>query len=463
MDDGFYLDDKAIKHGYNSFRPNSTWTLSGAMGNSTKEISAAVAENAFPLSAKSVVDRVPKGAEWVLIGEASHGTREFYDMRAGKQYSPDAFRANLWVRGLSQDSSANEALADFKAAGGSRQEKQQKTVGFYGLDVYSLSASTQAVVDYLDRVSPEAAKAARERYSCFDRYGADAAMYGLALRHGAGVSCKDAAVKELVDLLKLVRQRMPQTAGRPEEAECDFAAQANAMVIKSAERYYRNMFFQDDITWNIRDKHMVDTALALKEHLKRYGTPTPKIVIWAHNSHLGDARATDMGIRRGEVNVGQLMLEHVGDRHTDLIASLGFTTHTGTVAAADDWNEPVKNMRVNPSLPASYENIMHAMARPAFGLQLTAAHGGARDISDVEALRAVRACLEGPRLERAIGVTYRPNTERFSHYFQTYLPEQFDIVMHIDKTSAVTPLDPGAHFEKAKQHPDLPETYPFAV
>ncbi|MCJ1360731.1 MAG: hypothetical protein MMC33_010740 [Icmadophila ericetorum] len=313
-----------------------------------------------------------------------------------------------------------------------------------------------------------------------------------------------------------VRQRMPQTAGRPEEAECDFAAQANAMVIKNAERYYRNMFFQGY------------TSVCLEP-----ATHRGESLVWhagAHNSHLGDARATDMGIRRGEVNVGQLVREHVGDRHTDLIASLGFTTHTGTVAAADDWNEPVKNMRVNPSLPdindlrklclrhthtrvlrlGHYENIMHAMARPAFGLQLTAAHGGARDISDVEALRAVRACLEGPRLERAIGVIYRPNTERFSHYFQTwasswdlilcqnldrrqrrglgmqseeaegfespetlisdtwaalcrYLPEQFDIVMHIDKTSAVEPLDPGAHFEKAKQHPDLPETYPFAV
>ncbi|MCU1655438.1 MAG: Erythromycin esterase, partial [Pseudonocardiales bacterium] len=312
--------------------------------------------------------------------------------------------------------------------------------GFYGLDVYSLYRSIDEVVGYLERVDPRAAARARERYACFEQYsGDDGQSYGYAAAFGAGESCEDDAIDQLVELQ---RRAVAEARRGGLLAEDDlFYAQHNARVVKNAAEYYRSMFGGRVSSWNLRDRHMVDTLDGLADHLSRGRGERAKVVVWEHNSHLGDARATE-SIMRGELNVGQLVRE----RHAGDCCSIGFTTYTGTVTAADDWGGLAQRKWVRPALADSVEELFHQVGEKAFLIAFPRAAGAA------EALRSAR-------LERAIGVIYRPETERQSHYFRARVSDQFDAVIHIDDTRALEPLERTARWEAG----EVPETYPFAV
>ncbi len=407
-------------------------------------------------------------ARFVLLGEASHGTHEFYKSRAEitkrliqeKGFSaiaveadfPDAYRVNRYVRGFGKDTTANDALSDFRRfplwmwrnndvldfVGWLRAHNEKlnaiSKVGFYGIDLYSLHASMEAVLDYLEKVDLQAAKRARYRYSCFDHFGEDAQQYGYAASYNLTNSCETEVVNQLIELRKRAADYMNRD-GFVARDEYFFAEQ-NARLVKNAEEYYRSMFHGRVSSWNLRDRHMAETIHALAAHLETQGQK-PKIVVWAHNSHLGDARATDLGAR-GEWNVGQLVRE----KHGDDAVLIGFTTYTGTVAATTNWDESAQIKKVRPGLKNSYELLFHEMELPKFFLNL-------RDSETKE-------LLSRPRLERAIGVIYRPETERLSHYFDAYLSEQFDGVIHFDETRAVEPLDKTSGWT----HEDAPETFP---
>jgi erythromycin esterase-like protein len=412
-------------------------------------------------------------ARFVLLGEASHGTHDFYRERAEitqrlikeKGFTavaveadwPDAYRINRYARRESDDVDAIEALTDFKRfptwmwrntvvvefvewlrARNDTLASDDQKAGFYGLDLYSLHASMAAVLRYLEKVDPEKAKQARDRYGCFDQFGEDAQKYGYITALGLTKSCEDEVIKQLVELQRRAMD-YARRDGRAAENQF-FEAVQNARVVKNAEEYYRTMFLGDVSSWNLRDRHMVETLEALVAHLE-HQSGSAKIIIWAHNSHLGDARATDMG-RRGELNVGQLVRE----RHGRDAVLIGFTTHHGTVTAASNWDAPAERKYVRPGLVGSFEAAFHDTEIGRFLLTLR------------ERDPMPQALLE-PRLERAIGVIYRPDTERMSHYFYARLPDQFDAVLHFDETRAVQPLDDSAEWEAG----ELPETFPFAV
>ena len=408
-------------------------------------------------------------AELVLIGEASHGTHEFYQARAeltkalmlGHGFNavaveadwPDAYRANRWVRHESSDREAAQALDDFTRfprwmwrntevvsfltwlRDYNEARPPADRAGFYGLDLYSLHTSINAVLTYLGKVDPAGAERARYRYGCFEDFGEDSQSYGYAATLGISRSCEDDVVAQLIDL----RRRAADYASRDGRIAADdyFFAEQNARLVQNAEKYYRTMFGGRVESWNVRDTHMMETLDALAAHLRKTAGRA-KIAVWAHNSHLGDARATQMG-DIGELNLGQLTRERYG-RRSRLI---GFTTHTGSVTAATNWDEPAERKRVRPSLDGSYERLFHDAGMAQFLLLLNDAR-----------LRDALA----PRLERAIGVIYRPETERVSHYFTARLAEQFDAVMHIDETRALEPLERWSRHEA-----DLPETYPSAL
>ncbi len=411
-------------------------------------------------------------ARFVLIGEASHGTHEFYRCRAEitkklieeKNFSavaveadfPDAYRVNRYVRGAGKDLTANDALADFtrfplwmwrnhdvldfvewlKSRNSERNLNEK--VGFYGIDLYSLHSSMAAVLDYLEKVDPEAARRARYRYSCFDHYGENAQHYGYAAHYNLSASCEDEVVKQLMDLRKRAADYMNRDGFIARDEY--FFAEQNARLVKNAEEYYREMFYGQISSWNLRDRHMAETLDALAKHLQLQNQ-NAKVVVWAHNSHLGDARATEMGAR-GEWNVGQLTREKYGN---DAV-NIGFTTYSGTVTATSNWDEPAQFKKVNPALENSYELLFHETETPNFFLNL-------RD-SETKLL------LNRPRLERAVGVIYRPETERLSHYFDAHLPAQFDGIIHFDRTRAVQPLDSVSNWTHDE---DAPETFPEGI
>jgi erythromycin esterase-like protein len=316
-------------------------------------------------------------------------------------------------------------------------ERSPRAVGFYGLDLYSLHASMQAVLAYLDRVDADAARRARTRYACFETLGATPQAYGYASGLDLSRSCEDEVVAQLVEL-QARRHRILMHDGGAAEDEA-FAAEQNALVVQNAERYYRGMFGGRVSTWNLRDTHMMDTLDALAAHLDRRATDErAKIVVWAHNSHVGDARATEAALR-GELDLGQLARE----RHGAGVANVGFTTWAGTVSAASEWDAPVERKRVRPALDDSYEALFHAV-------------GAERFLVDLREVGEAGGMLATPRLERAIGVVYQPATERWSHYFECSLPTQFDFVVHVDETRAVEPLERSAGWDAG----ELPETYP---
>ncbi|TFZ04881.1 erythromycin esterase family protein [Ramlibacter rhizophilus] len=407
----------------------------------------------------------------VLLGEASHGTHEFYELRArltqrlvaehgftavvAEADWPDAWRVNRYVRSLGEDASAERALAGFERfptwmwrntavrdfvewlRAHNAKLPRRRQAGFYGMDMYSLFASIQKVLDYLDRTDPEAARRARARYACFDHYGEDSQAYGYAASFGLKPHCED----EVVQQLREMNRRAASFGTRPGmERDEAFFAQQNARLVRNAEEYYRSMFHRKVSSWNLRDQHMMETLEALDAHLKDDGPP-PRMVVWAHNSHLGDASATEMG-ERGEWNVGQLARERWGQQ----AMLVGFSTYTGTVAAASAWDAPVERKRVREGLPGSCEELFHETAEPNFWLPL-------RENPELQAL------LAAPRLQRAIGVIYMPQTERISHYFETRLPQQFDVMAHLDRTRAVDPLDEAGGWSGMEP----PETYPSGL
>lgn len=442
----------------------------------TNTITNLIGEAAEPLSGSpddydSLLDLVGD-ARFVLLGEASHGTHEFYRERAlitkrliyQRGFNavaveadwPDAYRINRFVRGESPDSDSVEALTGFKRfpqwmwrnadvldfVGWLREHNDTQTFpdrkcGFYGLDLYSLHASIEAVLDYLKKVDPDAARRAREHYGCFEHFGPEIQTYGYAAGFGLTPTCENAVVQELVALRRKAMdylQRDGQVA-----ADAYFCAQQNAVVVKNAEEYYRKMFRRDCSSWNLRDNHMMESLVSLSDHLSKPGTPA-KIVVWAHNSHLGDARATHMS-GRGEFNLGQLARQCFGKE----AVLIGFTTYEGTVTAASDWDGPAERKNVRPGHVDSYEALFHEVDLPRFYLDLRG--------------KEIASALRAQRLERAIGVIYRPDTELISHYFDARLSDQFDAVLHFDHTRAVEPLERTVEWEMG----EVEETFPSGL
>jgi erythromycin esterase-like protein len=406
-------------------------------------------------------------ARLALLGEASHGTHEFYAERVALSRRlitehgfnavvveadwPDAWRVNRYVRGRSEDRNAEAALSGFerfptwmwrntvvrdfvewlREYNAGRPASQQ--AGFYGMDLYSMYSSMAAVLAYLDRADPEAARRARSRYACFDHFGEDSQAYGYAASFGMKSHCEDEVIQQLREMNRRAADFM---AGSGEDRAELFYAQQNARLVRNAEEYYRTMFHGRVSSWNLRDSHMVETLQALDKHLATLGG-TPRMIVWAHNSHLGDASATEMG-DIGEWNVGQLVRE----RWVDEAVLVGFSTHRGTVTAASEWDAPAERKRVRPGLPESYEDLFHQVGEERFWLPASA--------------RAVAELLREKRLQRAIGVIYLPHSERMSHYFHTRLPDQFDVMIHLDETRALEPLvaEPAWHAgEPAETYP----------
>jgi erythromycin esterase-like protein len=411
----------------------------------------------------------------VLIGEASHGTHEFYCERlkitqrliqekgfnvvAVEADWPDAYRVNRYVRGLrDSDAGPSEALEGFKArfptwmwrnrdvlefvawlrAYNDTLTENERKCGFYGLDLYSLFSSIEAVIRYLDKVDPALAHQARRRYSCFDHFADDSQAYGYAAAFGVAQSCQDEVVNQLTELRRRASELRERDGHIPPDEH--FFAEQNAWLVKNAEEYYRSMFGGRVSSWNLRDRHMAETLDSLLAYLGRNGREI-KAVIWEHNSHLGDARFTEMG-RQGELNVGQLVRERYGRK----AFIIGFSTYKGTVTAATDWDGPPERKIVRPGLRGSYEELLHETGEPAFYLMFRDDPIATEELSDT-------------RLERAIGVIYRPETERMSHYFHAVMPKQFDAVIHIDETNAVEPLER----EPVWHGGEAPETFPTGM
>ena len=401
-------------------------------------------------------------ARVVLLGEASHGTSEFYRARAAitrrlierhgfsivavEADWPDAASLDRYVRGRPSPPHGEPPFRRFPTwmwrntdveafvewlRGWNENRAAAAQVRFHGLDLYNLSGSIQAVLDYLDRVDPEAAGVARERYGCLTPWASEPQAYGrMALTAGYS-RCERGVVQTLRDLL----EKQLEYAAHDGDSFLD--ASANARLVKNAEAYYRAVYYGAAESWNRRDTHMFETLCAV---LEARG-PDAKAVVWAHNSHIGDASKTEMGQVRDELNIGQLCRE----RFRDQAALIGFGTHGGTVACASDWGAPMEVKQINPSRPDSYERLAHDSGVERFLLDLRA---GVHD--------ALRARLLEPRLERFIGVIYRPETERWSHYSGCALPEQFDAWVWFNETSAVTPLPTG-------RRGGAEETWPFGL
>ncbi len=402
------------------------------------------------------------GKRVVLLGEATHGTAEFYDARAAiterlvaehgfnivavEADWPDAAIYDAYVRGLPRPAVPKTAFTRFptwmwrngEVTAFLRRLKDindgrapDRRCGFYGLDVYSLSASIEAVLLYLDSVDPEAARVARERYGCLAPWRAEPVRYGrMALSRGYAL-CEKPVTDALLDLL---HKRLDYLV---RDGEDFFAAEQNARIVTAAEQYYRVMYYGDAVSWNLRDQHMFDTL----ERLMAHHGPDAKAVVWAHNSHIGDAEFTEMGQVRGEHNIGQLARARFGES----AALIGFGTDRGTVAAASDWDGKMEIKRVRPARDDSYEGRSRDANIPAFLLETGAGQQ-----------EHIRAELAEPLLERAIGVIYRPETELLSHYFQAELSRQFDAWIWFEETRAV-----AAHGEAHPHGPD--ETYPFGL
>ena len=422
-------------------------------------------------------------AHFVLIGEASHGTHEFYRVRAEitkrlireKGFTavaveadwPDAYRIDRYVRRRGDDPDAVEALAGFRRfpqwmwrnadildfvgwlrGWNDSVRDRRDSVGFYGLDLYSMRASMHAVVEYLRQVDPDAARRAEARYACFRHFGGNMTDYALATANGNAISCEAEVVAQLMELHRNSAEYVRRDGRFDPDAV--FYVEQNARVVRNAERYYRAMIQGGVASWNLRDKHMAATLDTLVHHL-RSPRRQPRIVVWAHNSHLGDGRWTEMSAR-GETNVGELMRV----RHARDVVNIGFTTYSGTVTAATEWGEPAQLKSVRPALPGSYEALFH---EAALGHE-----SGRRNLmvifdEDHHTRDELRHALDGPMLERAIGVIYRPDMERQSHYFNASLPRQFDVILHYDATRAVEPIERLP----ARRKGEPPETFPSAL
>jgi protein-L-isoaspartate(D-aspartate) O-methyltransferase len=399
----------------------------------------------------------------VLLGEASHGTAEFYEMRARITQAliekkgfigvaveadwPDAAHIDHYIHGTSPDPLlestpfsrfpswmwANHSVLEFTRWLKAHNEQiaaVDEKVGFYGLDLYSLSSSIDVVLSYLDTVDAETAQVARVRYGCLTPWASDPGLYGRVMMTGRYRECEEDVVATLQDLLKK----------RLDYAKADgkryFDAEQNARLVTNAERYYRTMYYAENNSWNQRDQHMFEAL----QSVMAFRGPQSKIVIWEHNSHIGDARATEMSAR-GEYNIGQLVRQTYGDK----AYSIGFGTDHGTVAAASEWGGPMEVKQVQPSHIDSYERVCHDVRTDNFLLPLR------KPLQEI-----TRKKLLAERLERAIGVIYRPEAELQSHYFYASLPQQFDEYIWLDETRAVEPLT-------KKTTRGMPDTFPFGV
>ena len=438
--------------------------LTGAI--SEEKLVNRIAGAAEPFGSIDTVDLVPLlerigDARLVLLGEATHGTSEFYRMRErisrelivkkGFRFIaiegdwPDAARVDHYVRHLEYPPSEWTAFARFPTWMWRNNEvrdfvnwlrehnagaKHEARVAFHGLDLYSLYVSIRSVLNYLDQVDPQAANVARQRYGCLTPWQGDPATYGHAALTGSYRTCEPHVVRALKELLE------KRVAYTEHDGERFFDAVQNARLVTNAERYYRIMYYGSRASWNLRDEHMFTT---LKNLLAFYGTGS-KAIVWAHNSHVGDSAATEMALR-GEHNIGHLCRQEFGGS----AYLVGFGTNSGTVAAASDWDGPMEIKKVQPALPKSYERLCHASGHPRFML-------GLRNRAELTSAQG----LGKPQLERAIGVVYRPETERASHYFQAILPRQFDEYVWFDDTRAVTPFDTA-------ELAGLPDTYPFGL
>ena len=409
-----------------------------------------------------LIDRIGD-SRYVLLGEASHGTSEFYTWRTEiskrlieeKGFSfiavegdwPDCYQVNRYVKQMpdSGDSAtavlhaferwptwmwANRevvALVEWLRAR-NRGKADEARVGFYGLDVYSLWDSMRAVTEYLERIDPQLAASARRAYNCFEPFAEDPQDYA----HATAIvptSCED----EALSVLKALRSKAPDY--RADGREGYFNAEQNALVARNAELYYRTMVRGGPASWNVRDRHMVETLNRLTHH---HG-PAAKAIVWEHNTHVGDARFTDMA-RAGMVNVGQLVREAHGDEGVVIV---GFGTHRGTVIAAEEWGAPMERMRVRVARRGSFEEAMHdASVGDALLLFEDVHHGGVPG-------------LEEPLGHRAIGVVYDPDAERWGNYVPTLMAQRYDAFLYIDETRAVDPLHMPVHIGA-----EPPETYP---
>jgi erythromycin esterase-like protein len=435
-----------------TLRKRSHGDLSGFIRSHSRRVNATDPYDELSGAADEFAD-----ARIVLLGECTHGTSEFYRARSAMTQRlvahhgfrilaiegdwPDAAELDRYVRHREpwgeRDAFVNfprwmwrnREFADCLAALRTWNENQPDSdqVAVRGLDVYSLDKSIAAVLQYLDRVDPDAAQAARARYACLSPFSGQPQAYG-AQTIKTGKSCEDAVMQQLIALLE---RRLEYSA---KDGDDFFDAAQNARVVAAAEQYYRAMFHGSVKSWNLRDRHMFAT---LKRLLDRNG-PTAKAIVWAHNSHIGNASATAMG-ERGEFNIGQLCREQFGDA----VAAIGLSTSTGTVMAAENWGGPAQVKSVIPARSDSWEHVFEETSLP---VSLTSWRGSPE----------MRAALDHTRLERAIGVIYRPETERWSHYFEANLARQFDALIWIRRTTAIMPLL-GAPPEGA------PDTYPFGL
>lgn len=432
-----------------------------------------IREAAVPLSGGEgdydALLRLTKDRHFILLGEASHGTEDFYAARAEITKRlimeqgltaiaiegdwPSVYRVNRFVRGVGSDSDAGQALSDFRRfplwmwrntvfldfvrwlRDYNLGQPETRRVGVYGLDMYSLYESIAEILSYLDSVDPMAADEARGRYGCLDNV-ADEQGYGYGVHLGRVPSCEEDVIAQLESLRNKSADYLMHDGTDAQDEQ--FQAEQNARLVKNAEQYYRNMFSSRVSTWNMRDQHMGETLDALHRHLSARTGNKARIAVWAHNSHLGDARATAMG-DRGELNLGQLCRERYGDG----ALLVGFTTHTGSVTAASSWDGPAECKAVRPSLAGSHEHLFHETGIRRFFLS-----------PNETLLRRYRHS----QLERAIGVLYLPESERISHYFRARLADQFDAVFHFDQSSALRPLDGVPAWD-----PSAPDTYPSGL
>jgi erythromycin esterase-like protein len=394
-------------------------------------------------------------ARFVLLGEATHGTHEFYRERARitqrlieeKGFDavvleadwPDTYRVNEYVRGKGSDADAAAALSGFRRFPrwmwrntefrdfvrwlrrfNDARLPERAEAAVFGMDIYSLDRSADAVVAYLKRADPAAASRASRRYDCFRSYGERPEQYGLDVANRVRSSCEERAAEQLAEM----KQRYERWLAAPGRRRDDdlFSAYQNARAVKSAEAYYRQLYRREFSTWNLRDSHMAETIHEITRYFEALGAGRTKVAVWAHNTHQGDARMTQMG-EAGELNVGHLMRRE----HGAGAVLVGFTTYEGQVIAADEWGSQGRRMRIRPALEESYSALFHATGVGKFLLNLR----GGGEAAEV---------LARQRLERAIGVVYLPHTERQSHYFTARLSRQFDAVIHFDVTTAVEPL-----------------------
>jgi erythromycin esterase-like protein len=430
----------------------------------------------MPTDFDSVMAHVAE-ASLVLIGESTHGTQEFYRARielskrlimekgfqtiAIEGDFPDVYRINRYINWQGTDTSSKGALGDFDRfptwmwrneemvsfIDWLRKHNQSlpinERIAMYGLDFYSIYKSIDLIITLLEKKDPKFAAEAKKRYACLDVYQ-DPQQYGYMATLLNNTLCQEDVLKQYREIVKKDLDFFK--GDQLSAAEEKFYLEQNALLVKDAEHYYKSLFYADSsMSWNIRDRHMMQVITSIEKHNKMLGK-SHKMIIWAHNSHVGDARATEMAAR-GELNVGQLAKELYGAQ----AINIGFTTYTGTVSAASAWEGEVERKRVRPALDISLEAFFHSIRLEAF-------------IIIPSKYPALYLLLDDhDYLERAIGVIYLPQTERRSHYFYAQIAKQFDVIIHYDTTHALIPLERSTRWQKGEEEEDAPETFPYGI